>query len=135
MTLKVLSMVVNPKPVDKIVGSNIRAQRLNNGMSQETLAKRIGLTFQQVQKYEKGTNRVGGSRMVQIAEALDVPVNILFEGTQSAARVSRDSVQTLIANPYALRLLKAFSKITRATTRQIVVKLAEDLAAESDKKD
>jgi hypothetical protein len=64
-----------------------------------------------------------------------VPVNILFEGTQSAARVSRDSVQTLIANPYALRLLKAFSKITQTTTRQIVVKLAEDLAAESDKKD
>lgn len=69
-----------PKPADAQVGSNIRATRIRRSMSQEKLADQIGVTFQQVQKYEKGTNRVGASRLVQIAAVLDVPVSALFTG-------------------------------------------------------
>src|ERR1700756_4580474 len=69
-----------PNPVDKYVGSRVRMRRIMLGMSQEKLGEALGLTFQQVQKYEKGTNRVGASRIQQIAEILQVPVSFLFEG-------------------------------------------------------
>src|SRR6476660_9683849 len=69
-----------PNPVDKYVGSRIRMRRIMLGMSQEKLGESLGLTFQQVQKYEKGTNRVGASRLQQISEILQVPVSFLFEG-------------------------------------------------------
>ncbi len=69
-----------PNPVDKYVGSRVRMRRIMLGMSQEKLGDALGLTFQQVQKYEKGTNRVGASRIQQISEILQVPVSFLFEG-------------------------------------------------------
>ena len=69
-----------PNPVDKYVGSRVRMRRIMLGMSQEKLGEALGLTFQQVQKYEKGTNRVGASRIQQISEILQVPVSFLFEG-------------------------------------------------------
>ena len=72
-----------PNPVDKYVGSRVRMRRIMLGMSQEKLGEALGLTFQQVQKYEKGTNRVGASRIQQIAEILQVPVSFLFEGGPS----------------------------------------------------
>jgi len=80
-----------PNPIDKHVGSRVRIQRAQLNMSQETLAKAIGLTFQQVQKYEKGTNRMGSSRLQQIANALQVPVTFFFEGAPGHVKVSRDA--------------------------------------------
>ena len=74
-----------PNPVDKYVGSRVRMRRIMLGMSQEKLGEALGLTFQQVQKYEKGTNRVGASRLQQISEILQVPVSFLFEGGPSGA--------------------------------------------------
>ena len=78
-----------PNPVDKYVGSRVRMRRIMLGMSQEKLGEALGLTFQQIQKYEKGTNRVGASRIQQIAEILQVPVSFLFEGGPSGAANAR----------------------------------------------
>ena len=75
-----------PNPVDKYVGSRVRMRRIMLGMSQEKLGEALGLTFQQVQKYEKGTNRVGASRIQQISEILQVPVSFLFEEDPAASR-------------------------------------------------
>ena len=72
-----------PNPVDKYVGSRVRMRRIMLGMSQEKLGEALGLTFQQIQKYEKGTNRVGASRLQQISEILQVPVSFLFDGGPS----------------------------------------------------
>ncbi len=75
-----------PNPIDKYVGSRVRMRRIMLGMSQEKLGEALGLTFQQIQKYEKGTNRVGASRIQQISEILQVPVSFLFEGGPTGAR-------------------------------------------------
>ncbi len=74
-----------PKPVDKHVGGRVRMRRLMLGMSQSALADAIGVTFQQVQKYEKGTNRMGSSRLQQVANVLQVPVKFFFEDVPRAA--------------------------------------------------
>ena len=74
-----------PNPVDKYVGSRVRMRRIMLGMSQEKLGEALGLTFQQIQKYEKGTNRVGASRLQQISEILQVPVSFLFDGGPSGS--------------------------------------------------
>src|SRR5437667_11354289 len=79
-----------PNPVDKYVGSRVRMRRIMLGMSQEKLGEALGLTFQQIQKYEKGTNRVGASRLQQISEVLQVPVSFLFDGGPSGA-LGRDA--------------------------------------------
>jgi transcriptional regulator with XRE-family HTH domain len=70
----------SPNPIDKYVGSRVRMRRIMLSMSQEKLGEALGLTFQQVQKYEKGTNRIGASRLQQISDILQVPVSFLFEG-------------------------------------------------------
>ena len=69
-----------PNPIDKHVGSRVRMRRMMLNMSQEKLGDSLGLTFQQVQKYEKGTNRIGASRLQQIGQILQVPVSFFFEG-------------------------------------------------------
>src|SRR5205085_12524775 len=69
-----------PNPIDKHVGSRVRMRRMMLGMSQEKLGGALHLTFQQVQKYEKGTNRIGASRLQQISHILQVPVSFFFEG-------------------------------------------------------
>src|SRR5215218_5295466 len=74
-----------PNPVDKYVGSRVRMRRIMLGMSQEKLGEALGLTFQQVQKYEKGTNRVGASRLQKISEIFQVQVSFLFDGGPSGA--------------------------------------------------
>ena len=72
-----------PNPIDRHVGSRVRMRRVMLGMSQEKLGDALGLTFQQVQKYEKGTNRIGASRLQQISRTLDVPPAFFFEGAPS----------------------------------------------------
>ena len=125
-----------PNPVDKYVGSRVRMRRIMLGMSQEKLGEALGLTFQQVQKYEKGTNRVGASRIQQISEILQVPVSFLFEGgpsgTMPAGSFSEGTspayVSDFLATTEGLALTRAFTRITDAKLRRSIVELVEQIA-------
>jgi len=81
-------VALHPNPVDVHVGSRVRLRRTLLGMSQEKLGKAVSLTFQQIQKYERGANRIGSSRLYQLANILDVPVSFFFEGVEE--RISRE---------------------------------------------
>jgi transcriptional regulator with XRE-family HTH domain len=117
--------------VDANVAQSIRVHRLAKGVSQTDLAEKIGVTFQQVQKYEKGTNRVTAGRLMQIAEALDVPLIALFEGVQHSAGKSTQAGPplALLAEPDAMRLARAFSGILDPPIRRAVVALVESIAS------
>ena len=118
------------KPVDRIIGQNIRANRLAQGLSQGELADQIGVTFQQVQKYETGANRVGGSRLIQVAKALNVPALALLEGAEVESLHLRSELPGLIVNQHAIRMLRALSKIKPNSSVRALVTLAEAMAAE-----
>ncbi|HVQ82312.1 MAG TPA: helix-turn-helix transcriptional regulator [Pseudolabrys sp.] len=126
-----------PNPIDKHVGSRVRMRRMMLGMSQEKLGDALGLTFQQVQKYEKGTNRVGASRLQQISEILQVPVSFLFEGGPSGASSaggftegsSPTYVSDFLATSEGLALTRAFTRISDAKLRRSIVEMVEQIAA------
>jgi transcriptional regulator with XRE-family HTH domain len=126
-----------PNPVDKYVGSRVRMRRIMLGMSQEKLGEALGLTFQQVQKYEKGTNRVGASRIQQISEILQVPVSFLFEGGPSGAAngdsfgeaASPAYISDFLATSEGLALTRAFTRISDAKLRRSIVDMVEQIAA------
>jgi transcriptional regulator with XRE-family HTH domain len=132
-----LMSVKAPNPVDKYVGSRIRMRRIMLGMSQEKLGESLGLTFQQIQKYEKGTNRVGASRLQQISEILQVPVSFLFEGgpggSINANGVSEAPspayVSDFLATSEGLALTRAFTRIADSKLRRSIVDLVEQIAA------
>ncbi len=113
-------------PLDAMVGAKIRMFRTNHGMSQTALAERIGVSFQQVQKYEKGANRVGASRLSQIASVLGISVGDLFESPQQKTADSNSPVH-LLAEPGALRVLKAYLS-TNSRVRLAIAKLLESIA-------
>lgn len=125
-----------PNTIDVEVGARIRLKRKLIGMSQQSLAGKLGVTFQQVQKYEKGTNRVGASRLSQIATALDVPMSYFFEGNQGArqddgnVRVTRetDEIALFLSSTEGFHLNRAFMQIPSAAVRQKVVLLVKSLA-------
>jgi transcriptional regulator with XRE-family HTH domain len=129
-----------PNPVDKYVGSRVRMRRIMLGMSQEKLGEALGLTFQQIQKYEKGTNRVGASRIQQISEILNVPVSYLFEGgptgTTHAGNFSEGTSPTFVtdflATAEGLALTRAFTRITDPKLRRSIVDLVEQIAAREE---
>jgi transcriptional regulator with XRE-family HTH domain len=131
-----LMSVKAPNPVDKYVGSRIRMRRIMLGMSQEKLGESLGLTFQQIQKYEKGTNRVGASRLQQISEILQVPVSFLFEGgpggTISGNGLSEAPspayVSDFLATSEGLALTRAFTRINDSKLRRSIVDLVEQIA-------
>jgi transcriptional regulator with XRE-family HTH domain len=112
-------------------------RRIMLGMSQEKLGEALGLTFQQVQKYEKGTNRVGASRLQQISEILQVPVSFLFEGGPSGASSaggftegsSPTYVSDFLATSEGLALTRAFTRISDAKLRRSIVEMVEQIAA------
>src|SRR5207302_10891841 len=122
-----------PNPTDKHVGSRVRMRRMMLGMSQEKLGDALGLTFQQVQKYEKGTNRIGASRLQQISLILQVPVAFLFEGAPSppgkpgglAEEASPEYVQATLSTSDGLALVKAFSRVQSSKLRRRIVDLIE----------
>jgi len=125
-----------PNPVDKYVGSRVRMRRIMLGMSQEKLGEALGLTFQQIQKYEKGTNRVGASRIQQISEILQVPVSFLFEGGPTsnsgdgfAEGTSPTYVSDFLATSEGLALTRAFTRIADSKLRRSIVDLVEQIAA------
>jgi len=124
-----------PNPIDKYVGSRVRMRRIMLGMSQEKLGEALGLTFQQIQKYEKGTNRVGASRIQQISEILQVPVSFLFEGGPTSTATgfgeapSPTYVSDFLATSEGLALTRAFTRIPDAKLRRSIVDLVEQIAA------
>ncbi len=123
-----------PQAIDVLVGSNIRIRRLERGVSQTKLAQAIGVTFQQVQKYEKGTNRVGASRLTRIANFLEVPVAQFFVGAQGndwSEPDLDDSPVKLLAEPYALRLAQAFVGIKDMDLRRSLVDVVEVIASKA----
>jgi transcriptional regulator with XRE-family HTH domain len=114
------------RPVDLVVGHNIRICRLQRRLSQSELGSRIGVTFQQIQKYENGGNRVSASRMMLIAEVLGVPISSLFDGSATAGRPEPlDSALSLLAKPHSLRLVQAFDRLPKDVTRLAIVRLVE----------
>jgi transcriptional regulator with XRE-family HTH domain len=125
-----------PNPVDKYVGSRVRMRRIMLGMSQEKLGEALGLTFQQIQKYEKGTNRVGASRLQQISEVLQVPVSFLFDGGPSGIVLSESSAESaspayiadFLATSEGLALTRAFTRIADSKLRRSIVDLVEQIA-------
>ena len=130
-----------PNPIDIHVGSRIRLRRTMLGMSQEKLGESLGITFQQVQKYEKGSNRISASRLQQIAKMLDVPVSFFFEdapGEQADAQAglaeasSSNYVVDFLSSSEGLQLNRAFVKIGDAKVRRKIVDLVKALAAEAD---
>lgn len=129
-----------PNPTDKYVGSRVRMRRLMLHMSQERLADQLGLTFQQVQKYEKGTNRISASRLQEMSYILQVPVPFFFEGApQNEGRVGKDAeapwpayVSDFLANSDGLKLVRAFTQIGDAQLRRSLVRLVEEIVGEGD---
>jgi transcriptional regulator with XRE-family HTH domain len=133
-----------PNPIDRHVGGRVRMRRLMLGMSQEKLGDALGLTFQQVQKYEKGTNRIGASRLQQISRTLDVPPAFFFEGAPSFESIANsESRQMGVAEdssaPYVadflstaegLHLNMAFARIHDPKIRKRIVDLVSSLAGE-----
>jgi transcriptional regulator with XRE-family HTH domain len=128
-------MTKSPEPTDKHVGSMVRMRRLMLDMSQTKLADALGITFQQVQKYENGTNRISASRLQQIAEFLQVPIMFFFGGLSTMQKRGRsarapivpDETSALFASSDGIRLVKAYWQIKRQSLRRAIVQLVEDL--------
>ncbi|KQZ94365.1 Cro/Cl family transcriptional regulator [Mesorhizobium sp. Root157] len=126
-----------PNPIDIHVGSRIRLRRNMLGMSQEKLGENLGITFQQIQKYEKGTNRVGASRLQAIALILEVPVAFFFEDAPGQAPStgrgfsedsSMSSVMEFCSSTEGLQLNRAFVKITDQKVRRRILDLVKSLS-------
>ena len=130
-----------PSPIDVHVGAQIRMRRKSLGMSQSALAGRLGITFQQVQKYEKGMNRIGASRLQSIAEILDVPPSFFFEDVKGGeirapgfSEASSVYVVDFLSTVEGLQLNKAFASIKDQRVRRKVVDLVVAIAtAEGEK--
>jgi transcriptional regulator with XRE-family HTH domain len=129
-----------PHPTDRHVGQRVRMRRLMLGMSQTTLGDALGLTFQQVQKYEKGSNRISASRLQRSSEILQVPIAFFFEGAPHVRAEdhppsdapSPQYVTDYLATTDGLQLTKAFMQIPNAKLRRAVVNLVEQLADSED---
>jgi transcriptional regulator with XRE-family HTH domain len=131
-----------PNPTDKHVGARVRMRRMMLSMSQEKLGDALGLTFQQVQKYEKGANRIGASRLQQIAHILQVPVSFFFDGAPSVPGQSTEGmaeapspayVADFLATSDGLALTKAFMRIKDAKLRRRIVDLVEQMVVDSER--
>jgi transcriptional regulator with XRE-family HTH domain len=116
-------------PIDAEVGRRIKLQRLSAGLSQTTLGIKIGVTFQQVQKYERGQTRIGASRLTALARALNVPVSTFFDGAEktTARRPYARLPIDLLSEPQALKLLQAFADLANPNLRQSIVQLLQNI--------
>ena len=129
-------------PTDKHVGSRVRMRRLMLDMSQTDIANALGLTFQQVQKYEKGSNRISASRLQHLSQILQVPVPFFFEGAPAAPGIPQAAkgtagapspayVTDFLATSDGLDLVKAFMCIDDAKLRRAIVRLVEEVTPET----
>ena len=131
-----------PNPIDKHVGSRVRMRRVLLGMSQEKLGEALSLTFQQVQKYEKGTNRIGASRLQQISKTLNVPPAYFFDGAPSFEEgVEINPLHSAAGSAYVgdflsttegLHLNRAFARIGDAKVRKRIVDLVAAIAGDDE---
>jgi transcriptional regulator with XRE-family HTH domain len=129
-------------PVDARVGHRVRLRRMLMGMSQERLGELLGLTFQQVQKYEKGVNRIGAGRLFEIASILGVPVSFFYEDAESAAMRApgfsendeSGSVMEFISSGEGLQLTLSFMRIKDSKVRRRILELVRELAGEETQK-
>jgi transcriptional regulator with XRE-family HTH domain len=126
-----------PNPIDKHVGGRVRMRRMMLSLSQEKLGDGLGLTFQQVQKYEKGTNRIGASRLQQISGILQVPVSYFFEGAPQFKQngdmmkaPSPEYVNDFLSTSEGLALTRAFTMIKEAKLRRRIVDLVKEVAGD-----
>jgi len=121
----------SPNKTDVYIGKRIKMQRLARGLSQTDVASRLGITFQQIQKYERGVNRVGAGRLQEIANLFSVTPAFFFEdGTRHKPGQSEEASETteLLANKYNLALAQAYNKIRSRNVRRNVLELVEGLA-------
>ena len=129
-----------PNPTDKHVGARVRMRRIMLAMSQEHLADALGITYQQVQKNEKGANRIGASRLQQNSHILQVPVAFFFEGAPNAlaphgssgSELSMAQIDDFVSDPDGLRLIEAFMRIDNATLRLRIVMLVQEIAGDDN---
>jgi len=130
-----------PNPIDSHVGSRVRLRRMMTGISQEKLGEHLGITFQQIQKYEKGINRIGASRLQSISNVLQVPVSFFFEGAPDPVGAgdlegfeenSSEYMIEFLSSTEGLQLNRAFSKIRDGKVRRRIVDLVKSLADEDD---
>ncbi len=125
-------------PIDIQVGNRVRIRRMLIGMSQERLGDLLGLTFQQVQKYEKGVNRIGAGRLFEVSRILNVPVDFFYEGVNDAAPGANETdgapVMDFVSSGEGLQLSLAFMKIKDAKVRKRVLDLVKSLAEEEAQK-
>ncbi|WP_342740016.1 helix-turn-helix transcriptional regulator [Bradyrhizobium sp. B117] len=111
------------------LGKRIRLRRVEQRISQTELGDKLGVSFQQVQKYEKGINRVGAARLQQIANALDVPVTFFYDGDNKAREIES---LLLLDSVSSLRLLRAYSKIKNQTALRQLVSFMESIGSNED---
>ena len=125
-------------PIDVQVGNRVRIRRMLIGMSQERLGDLLGLTFQQVQKYEKGVNRIGAGRLFEMARILNVPVDFFYEGMNSTQPGTAEGegapVMEFVSSGEGMQLSLAFMKIKDAKVRKRVLDLVKSLAEEEAQK-
>ena len=130
-----------PNPIDVHVGSRIRLRRNMLGLSQEKLGENLGITFQQIQKYEKGTNRVGASRLRAISAILNVPVSFFFEDAPGSNPVGQEGfaedneatyVVDFLNSNEGVQLTRAFTKISDPKVRRKIIDLVKSLAADAE---
>jgi transcriptional regulator with XRE-family HTH domain len=123
-----------PTSIDQHVGARLRLRRSLLEMSQSQLGEKLGVTFQQIQKYERGTNRIGASRLFNVSRVMEVPVAYFFEGLDEAGKPElrdddSDTLYDFIASPDGLALASAFSSIKDQTVRRRVIDLLRSLSA------
>jgi transcriptional regulator with XRE-family HTH domain len=130
-----MALAKDPNPIDQHVGSRVRLRRMMLGLSQEKLGNALGVTFQQVQKYEKGANRIGASRLQAISRLLDAPPSYFFEGAPSALGVKpgfedgvKQFVPDMVTTAEGLQLNRAFAKIRDGKVRRRIVDLVCQIA-------
>lgn len=120
-----------PNPIDVHAGARVRMARTIAGVSQEKLGEALGITFQQIQKYEKGTNRMGSSRLAAIAAALNLPITFFFAEVPAVTE-SEPSPLALFETQDGAALAKAFAAIQSPRLRRVVVQIARNLAEVDD---
>ncbi|WP_372781429.1 helix-turn-helix domain-containing protein [Phenylobacterium sp.] len=126
-----------PNPVDRHVGLRIRMRRKELGISQERLAESIGLTFQQVQKYERAANRVSASKLWEMSRALSTNISYFYEGLGDGGEIigsnlPRETLQDFLLTPEGMELATVFPKIAKGRVRRKILDLVRAMAGEAD---